>query len=128
MVASKKWIQYLFKNPTILSDDQTSLSKQFKENVRDMGVKGLKELLNCLTKQKPIIEKMVDQTLLPFYAACSVEVWDEYVKTLTDYLKSQAYFPFNRLSINYVKQGEQKLVAFLSELNQLQQFESVKLS
>lgn len=126
--AAKHWLIHLHEAPEILTPKPGH--DVFKRCVLEMGIIGLKEVLTCLRddSEREFIERVYGRDNPAFYAACQPEDYPAYLGLLLGHLTQQGYFPFSELGIAYQPGNDEQLLPLLTEINQLDQFETITLT
>lgn len=126
--AARYWLVHLNQVPNLLQPKMEH--ELFKNCVREMGLQGLKEVLELLNDEieREFFETLYGKDKPAFYAACLPDQYPEYLDTLLGHLQVEAYFPFGELGISYQPGNNDKLVSVISELNKLRQFERVSFT
>jgi hypothetical protein len=126
--AAKHWLLYLNDKPDVLLPRRDN--EFFKHCVDEMGLTGLNAVLTFLRDDigRELIERVYRRNLPPFYAACPASEVGDYLRTLGQYLRSGAYFPFSELGLAYQAGYDHDFISILNEVNQLERFEKVTLT
>lgn len=126
--AARYWLVHLNQVPNLLQPKMEH--ELFKNCVREMGLQGLKEVLELLNDdvEREFFEMLYGKDKPAFYAACLPAQYPEYLDTLLNHLQIEAYFPFGKLGVSYQPGNNDKLVSVINEFNKIKQFERISFT
>ena len=126
--AAKYWLIHLASVDDILEEKSSHIL--FKGCVEEMGVVGLKAVLNYLSDPESSERLLsVYGTKRPaFYMACQKQEVNAYLDLFINHLKEHAPFPFAKIGVAYQPGQDHKYLELIKYINQVDSFENIQIS
>ena len=126
--AAKYWLIHLNQH-----DDLLTIKHEhdvFKRCVKEMGVHGLRAVLNYLSDSE-LSERLLNvygSKRPDFYMACTKEEVAQYLDLLITHLRNGSAFPFAKIGVAYEPGADLSFIRFISYLNQRDSFENIQVT
>ncbi|MDP3560295.1 MAG: hypothetical protein Q8R79_08125, partial [Legionellaceae bacterium] len=132
-VAAHYWVAHVKLNSQTLMSNDDSQQGEFRRCVDEMGIHGLRAVLNYLQREEQTLKvdfnKLLQSKENPpaFYAACPSQDMKKYTTELLVYLRAGSYFPFAQFHFRFVPGVNNDILDLLGQLNTLDSFQRITL-